>query len=58
MARRGRPPIEDPRDKQYRIRLNDEENERLIRISKDFGMSKSDTVRRLIEEHEKKMKGD
>lgn len=56
MARRGRPPIEDPRDNQYRIRLNDEENERLIRISKDFGMSKSDTVRRLIEEHEKKMK--
>ena len=58
MARRGRPTVEDPRDNQYRIRLNDEENERLIRISKDFGMSKSDTVRKLLENYENHMKGE
>lgn len=58
MAKRGRPFLEDPRDNQYRLRLNDEENEKLMKISKDFGMRVPDTIRRLIEEHEKNMKGD
>lgn len=58
MARRGRPTIEDPRDNQYRIRLNDEENERLVKISKDFGMRVPDTIRKLLEDYEVKKKGD
>lgn len=58
MARRGRPTVEDPRDNQYRIRLNDEENERLVKISKDFGMRVPDTIRKLLEDYEIKKKGD
>lgn len=56
MARRGRPTLEDPRDIQYHVRLNDEEDKRLTKISKDFGMGKADTIRKLLEDHEKRMK--
>lgn len=58
MARRGRPTVEDPRDNLYRIRLNDEENERLVKISKDFGMRVPDTIRKLLENYETNKKGD
>lgn len=56
--KRGRPAIEDPRDNVYRIRLNDEENERLLKISKEFGMNRPDTIRTLLENYEKSMKED
>lgn len=58
MARRGRPAIENPRTKEFRMRLSDEEYERLSKVSKDFGMSRADAIRKLAEDHEKKMKGD
>ena len=54
--RRGRPTIENPRTKEFRMRLSDEEYERLTKVSKDFGMNRADTVRKLTEEHEKRMK--
>lgn len=56
MARRGRPAIENPRNKEFRMRLSDEEYERLTKVSKDFGMNRADTIRKLADEHEKKMK--
>lgn len=54
--KRGRPTIENPRTKEFRMRLNEEEYKRLDRISKDFGMNRADTIRKLAEEHEKNMK--
>jgi len=56
MAGHGRPRVEDLRDKQYRLRLNNEETSKLNQICKDFGMNKSDTVRKLIEDYEKNKK--
>ena len=42
---RGRPKIEDSRTNQYRIRLNDEENEKLNYASKATGKAKSEIFR-------------
>lgn len=53
MAGRGRPRVDDLRDKEPRIRMNSEEMDRLNRVAKDMGMNKSDTVRKLIEDYEK-----
>ena len=53
MAKRGRPVLEDPRVKECRLRMNTVEDDRLNRVSKDMGMSKADTIRKLIEDYEK-----
>lgn len=53
MAGHGRPRVDDPRDKGHRVRMNNDEMDRLIRVSKDLGMSKSDTLRKLVEDYEK-----
>ena len=53
MAGRGRPFAADPRDIQYRLRLSKKESDILNRVSKACGMSKSDTLRKLIEDYEK-----
>ena len=53
MAGRGRPFVEDPRNKGHRLRMNNDEMDRLNRVSKDLGMSKSDTLRKLVEDYEK-----
>ena len=53
MAKRGRPVLEDPRVKECRLRMNTVEDDRLNRVSKDMGMSKADTIRKLIEGYEK-----
>lgn len=34
MAGKGRPTVDDKRDNQYRVRLNDEENQMLVYCSK------------------------
>lgn len=45
----GRPPVEDPRDKQYRLRMTDSEYRELVDLGKSCHMSMSDIVRRGIE---------
>lgn len=52
----GRPFAENPRTNRVEIRLNKNENERLERISKDFGMGRADAVRKLLEDYDKKGK--
>lgn len=50
----GRPKKEDSRDNQYRVRLNDSENEMLEYVSKMNEKKKSDVFRQaLIELYEK-----
>lgn len=44
----GRPVKENRRDKQYRLRLNEEENEMLSFCSEKTGKPKSDIVRRAL----------
>lgn len=56
MAKRGRPFSEVTRNKEFRMRLSDEEYDRLTKISKNMGMSRADTIRKLAEECEKMMK--
>lgn len=41
----GRPKLENARTKQYRLRLNDEEYERLMDLSEKSGKSVSDILR-------------
>ena len=41
MAGKGRPPVDDKRDNQYRVRLNDEENQMLSYCSEMTGQPKS-----------------
>ena len=53
MAGRGRPFVDDPRDKGLKVRMNNEEFDRLNRVCKDLGMSKTDTMRKLLEDYEK-----
>ena len=40
----GRPPKENSRDKQYRVRLNDEEDEMLSFCGEETGEAKSDIL--------------
>ena len=47
--RKGRPPKDDSRDKQYRIRLSDEELKKLEFCCKKTGLSKADVIRKGIE---------
>lgn len=57
----GRPPKENSRDKQYRIRLNDEEDEMLSFCSEEIGKAKSDIFRKALKayyENAKYMKND
>lgn len=59
MAKRGRPTVENPRLIKQFVRLNEEENDRLDRVSKDMCMGRADTLRTLLENYEKnQMKGD
>ena len=55
-GRRGRPTVENPRLIKQFVRLNEEENARLNRVSQDMCMSRPETIRTLLEDYEKKMK--
>ena len=44
----GRPPKEDSRDKQYRVRLNDEEDDMLSFCSEETGEAKSEIFRKAL----------
>ena len=44
----GRPPKEDSRDKQYRVRLNDVEDEMLSFCSEETGEAKSEIFRKAL----------
>ena len=48
MRKKGRPPIEDKRDNQYRLRMNGEELAQLNFIATETGLSKSEIIRELI----------
>ena len=52
MAKRGRPFKEDARKNQYRIRMNDDENNRLEKLSKSTGMGRADVIRVALEKYE------
>lgn len=54
VKRRGRPSKDDPRVKDFRLRLNNEESKRLDAVSKSLGMSKADALRKLMEDFEKR----
>ena len=45
---RGRPKIDDVRDKLYRVRVNDEEEQMLGYICSAIGIKKSDVFRRAL----------
>ena len=51
MAGKGRPPVDDKRDNQYRVRLNDEENQMLSYCSEMTGQPKSQIFRRALESY-------
>ena len=51
MAGKGRPTVDDKRDKQYRVRLNDEENQMLTYCSEMTGQPKSQIFRKALEEY-------
>lgn len=51
MAGKGRPTVDDKRDNQYRVRLNDEENQMLVYCSKMTGQPKSQIFRKALEEY-------
>lgn len=57
MGRRGRPPIEDPRDHKFRLRMNNKEYGLLKEASEITGWSTSDIlregVRRIVEDARK-----
>lgn len=52
----GRPKKEDSRDNQYRVRLNDDENEMLEYASKMTDKAKSDVFRQALKEYYNKVK--
>ena len=54
VKRRGRPSKDDPRVIDFRLRLNNEESKRLDAVSKSLGMSKADSLRKLMEDYERK----
>ena len=45
MTKRGRPPKDDSRDNQYRIRLSDQELEQLEYCVKKTGKTKAEIIR-------------
>lgn len=47
----GRPPKFDSRDKQYRVRLNDEEDEMLSFCSQETGEAKSEIFRKALKSY-------
>lgn len=47
--RTGRPPKDDSRDKQYRIRLSDSELEKLETCCEKTGLSKAEVIRQGID---------
>ena len=49
-AKRGRPCIENRKDKLYRLRMNDEELAQLEFLAKETGKTKSDVIRDLIQQ--------
>ena len=51
MAGKGRPTVDDKRDNQYRVRLNDEENQMLAYCSQMTGQPKSQIFRKALEEY-------
>lgn len=51
MAGKGRPTVDDKRDNQYRVRLNDEENLMLSYCSERTGQPKSQIFRRALESY-------
>lgn len=48
-AKMGRPPKDDSRDNQYRIRLSDEELRKLEICCQKTGLSKAEVIRKGIE---------
>ncbi len=51
MAGKGRPTVDDKRDNQYRVRLNDEEDQMLAYCSKATGKPKSKIFRKALSEY-------
>lgn len=51
MAGKGRPTVDDKRDNQYRVRLNDEEDQMLTYCSKATGKPKSLIFRNALSEY-------
>lgn len=51
MAGKGRPTVDDKRDNQYRVRLNDKENQMLAYCSQMTGQPKSQIFRKALEEY-------
>lgn len=52
----GRPKKEDSREKQYRVRLNDKEDEMLAFASNATGVPKSEIFRKALQEYCEKVK--
>lgn len=53
---RGRPKMEDSRDKQYRVRLNTEEDNMLDYVSRSTGKQKSEIFRQALGEYYQKVR--
>ena len=51
MAGKGRPTVDDKRDNQYRVRLNDEGNQMLAYCSQMTRQPKSQIFRKALEEY-------
>ncbi len=51
VAGKGRPTVDDKRDNQYRVRLNDEEDQMLTYCSKATGKPKSQIFRKALSEY-------
>ncbi len=52
----GRPKLEDSRDKQYRVRLNGDEDQMLDHVSQATGVPKSEIFRQALLEYSHKVK--
>lgn len=52
----GRPPKDNSRDKQYRVRLNDEEDSMLSYVSSLTGKQKSEIFRKALEDYYHKIR--
>ena len=57
MAKVGRPSKEDARVHKFRLRMNNEELDRLERLCKSTGMNKTDTMRHLMEKYDNETNG-
>ena len=51
MVRKGRPTVDDKRDNQYRVRLNDKEEKMLAYCSQATGKTKSHILRKVLFEY-------